>query len=244
MEKEEALKRFGLNDFEVKVYLELLKMGSSKANLVSKKVSWPRSTVYSILDSLAAKGLVSHVIKSGVKYFEAADPNNLLSILKEKEKYIEGILPELEKIRQTVKEKPKVEFFEGKAGIKSIMDDLIRTRRPVASFSSTKDILSLLQFYVPQFIKSRIKAGIKIKLLTEKTTETEELMKEKDKSELRETRFIPKIGSIPNTVYIYGNKVAILNTEVDNPFGVLIENENIAKTHKLLFEAIWEKTKY
>ena len=69
-------------------------------------------------------------------------------------------------------------------------------------------------------------------------------MKGKDKSELRETRFIPKLGEIPNTVYIYGNKVAILNTETDNSFGVLIENENIAKTHKLLFETIWERAKY
>jgi len=100
--------------------------------------------------------------------------------------------------------------------------------------------LELLQYYTPQFIKKRVNAGIKIKLLTEKTKETQELMKAKDKKELRKTRFIPKIEGFPNTMYIYGNKVAILDTNPDSPTGILIQNENVANTQRAIFETIWE----
>ena len=243
MNKEEALKHFGLNDIEINVYLELLRLGSTKVNALAKKARLPRTSAYNVLDSLVAKGLVSYVIKSGVKYFDAANPESLLAILKEKEKYLESVLPELEKIRGTVKEKPKIEVYEGKEGIKAVMNDLLRTRKPVLSFSSTKHIFDLLEFYTPQFIRQRVKAGIEIRLLTEKTKETEETLKNKDKKELRETRYLPKIGNIPNTVYVYGNKVALLNTNPDSPMGVLIENVEIANTQRLLFEIIWEKAK-
>ena len=243
MDKEDALRKFGLTEIETKVYLDLLRTGSAKVHILAQKTNLPRTTVYGILDSLISKGLVSHTIVSGVKLFQASEPEILLSILKEKEKYIENVLPELQKIKKSVKEKPKVEIYEGKEGIKSIMEDLIRTKKPVVSFSSTKDIFNLLNFYTPQFIKKRVKAGIKIRLLTEKTSTVGQVLKKKDKQELRETRFMPKIGEIPNTIYIYGNKIAMLNTHEENPFGVLIENNELAETQRLLFEIIWEKAK-
>ncbi len=241
MDKEEVLKLFGLDEYEIKVYLALLASGSAKVNQIAKKLGMPRTTVYRILDYLILKGLVSYVIKSGIKHFETADPKNLLSILKEKQKYIEDILPELEGMRASLKEKPEIEVYEGKEGIKSIMDDLINEEKTISAFSSTKDIFNLLQYYTPNFIKRRVKFGIHIKLITEKTEQTKKELKAKDRVELRETRFIPKIGQIPNTIYIYGNKVAILNTDIKNPQGILIQNKNFAETQKLLFDFIWDK---
>ncbi len=241
--KEQILKEYGLSDKEAKVYLAALQLGSSTAHQIAKKSSSIRTTTYDVLKSLIEKGLVSYVIKNRMKYFESADPSKLISILEEKKKKIERLLPELNELKQSATEKPKVELYEGKEGIKTIMQDLLKTKKPVVSFSNTHNILSLLKFFVPQFIEQRKKAGIRIRLLTEKSKETMQLMKKKDKTEKRETRFLPAIEKVPNTVYIYGKKVAILNTTEKEPVGILVENEDYANTMRILFEDFWKKAK-
>ena len=75
----EVLEKAGLTLGESKVYLSLLELGqSSITNIVTKsKVSTSKS--YDILNRLEEKGLVSHVIISGVKHFKAASPNKRVS---------------------------------------------------------------------------------------------------------------------------------------------------------------------
>ena len=79
--KEQILKEYGLSDNEIKVYLASLSLGTSKVNEISKKADLLRTTTYEVLKTLVEKGLVSYVIKSGVRYFEAAYPNKLINIL-------------------------------------------------------------------------------------------------------------------------------------------------------------------
>ncbi len=72
--KEEILRDLGLTEKEIKVYLTSLSLGQSTVNAIAKKSQLNRVTCYDILKYLKEKGLVSYVIKSGVKYFEAAEP--------------------------------------------------------------------------------------------------------------------------------------------------------------------------
>lgn len=95
----EKLKEIGMSEKEAKVYIILLKMGSSTASKISKKSNLNRVTTYSLLESLKNKGFVSYSIKSGVKYFESADPKTLLSSLKEKKENLKSVLPKLKKIQ-------------------------------------------------------------------------------------------------------------------------------------------------
>ena len=56
------------------------------------------SKIYEIMDKLIQKGLVSYIIKSGVKYFESAQPNRLLDYISEKEKKLEIQKEKIKKI--------------------------------------------------------------------------------------------------------------------------------------------------
>ena len=108
--KEEVLRDLGLSDKETQVYLTLLSFGQSAVNAIARKAKLNRVTTYDILKYLQEKGLVSYVVKSGVKYFEAAEPQKLLGDLQEKEDKVKSILPELEMLKQSLKEKPSIEF--------------------------------------------------------------------------------------------------------------------------------------
>jgi len=238
---EEALREFGLTDKEVRVYLASLKLGTALVQDIAKKAGTYRTYTYEILKSLKEKGLVSHAIKSGKQYFEVAEPEKLINILNEKKSKINKILPDLKNIYESIIEKPKIELYEGKEGLKTILDDLIKTKKEILVYSSTRKQQQLLQFYFPNYIKRRVKEKIKIKVLTEKSKETLELHK-KDKQELREMRFLPKGFEFPTATNIYGNKVAILSLEKE-PIGVIIEDEAIAKTQKMIFELMWKQAK-
>ena len=187
------------------------------------------------------KGLVSYVIKSGKQYFEVAEPEKLLNILREKESKISKILPDLKNIYKSVIEKPKIEFYEGKEGLKTILDDIIRIKEEILVYCSTKKQLQLLRFYFPNFIRRRIKERIKTKVITEKSKEALEIHS-KDKEELREMKFLPKDLEFPTSTNIYGNKVAILSLEKEI-VGVIIENENIANTQRNVFDLLWDIAK-
>ena len=112
------LEDIGLTKSEINVYLALLELGSSSTGKIVDKSGASSSKIYEILDRLMQKGLVSYVVKSGVKYFEAADPNRILDYVNEKEsrlikqkEKIKSLIPELELKRKISKYKSEEEVI-------------------------------------------------------------------------------------------------------------------------------------
>ena len=123
---EQVLQEIGLTQNEIKVYLALLDLGESKSGEILKKSGLNSGKIYEILDSLQKKGLVSFIIKSGVKYFSPADPKRVLDYLNEKRQSIikqeedfKNILPELLKKISLISPKSKIEIFTGIKGMKT-----------------------------------------------------------------------------------------------------------------------------
>src|SRR3989339_141543 len=99
---QETLRKIGLTEGEIKVYIALLELGSTTSGNIIKISGVSGSKVYEVLDRLVNKGLVNFIHKNQVKYFEAASPERILDYLEEKGKQIEDekiliqkIIPEL-----------------------------------------------------------------------------------------------------------------------------------------------------
>src|SRR3989338_3484937 len=108
---EKALIALGLTETESKVYLALLKRGSSLAGKVTKETGLHRRTVYDTIERLIEKGLASYIVTNNQRYFEAIDPERLMQILKEKESILLSHLPELKGLYKSTKEKKETLFF-------------------------------------------------------------------------------------------------------------------------------------
>lgn len=234
MDNEETLKvlqEFGLNEKEAKVYLASLELGLARVNEISKKTGIFRETTYGVIDSLMRKGLIGYVIKSGVKYFESADPEKLKSILKEKETLMNKALPYLESLQRLKTVKPKIELYEGKEGLKTVMDDILKTeRKEILGITSQKNLEKILKFYFPQFIKKRVRLGINIKLLIDKKPITTKLL---------EFKRLPKNFEIETSNYVYGDRIAMISSVQEEPVGMIIENREIADTQRKMFNLLW-----
>jgi sugar-specific transcriptional regulator TrmB len=132
------LKKLGLKEKEVKVYLAGLELGPNSIKNIAEKVKIPRPTVYEIVKKLEEKGLFVETKKGKKRVFVAQSPSQILRFLKIKKREIEEKEREFTRIVSILeakysREKEGIRIFQGKEGKKAIVE--------ILSLSPTPEIL-------------------------------------------------------------------------------------------------------
>jgi len=240
------LEKLGLSPNESKIYSALLEIGSSTADKISQKAGIHRRTIYDNIEKLLNKGLINFVISGNKKYFEATDPNKLKDILKEKKEKIEkqeqilkNILPELILSQKLSKDKQEVNVYKGKEGIKTILWDILRTRKPncVIGAHSRGEFMQILE----KFHNERIKLRIQNRMIFKK--EDIERAKKFNKMKFTEVRIMPIEYASPIAINIYDSKVGLLIRSTANPLGIMIKNKDTSDGFRTYFELLWSNCK-
>lgn len=240
-EYEQLMKDIGLSEKEAKVYLILLSLGPSTVNTIAERSDLIRTTTYDILKTLREKGLVASLVRNKILHFEAADPQKIIENLDAKKQKVQNALPDLRKLHQIVPQGPTLELYEGVEGIRTVWQDILKEGTPLSAISNYQSVFNTMKYFSPRFIQQRVQRKIPARLITEKTPGAIQTWKKNDKQELRETRFIPSLEHVKITEYIYGEKVAILATDPQNPLGILIRNKEFAEQQQILFELLWKQ---
>lgn len=239
------LEKIGLKEKEAKVYTALLKHGSSLANQLAKQTNILRSSIYDYLEILLNKGFITYTIKSGKKFFQAVAPQKILDNFQERKEQeeiaLKQIIPELTKLQDFSEKKAKVEIFEGKEGMKSAMSYILKEKpKEILVYGSSGVSYKLLPFFMEHWHKQRAKQKIKLKIIYNNTTETQERIKQGPKLKLTEVKFVPiKHFSLTGTM-IYNDKVLITMWNPETPLAILIDSKEINQEHKDNFEILWK----
>jgi HTH-type transcriptional regulator, sugar sensing transcriptional regulator len=234
------LKEIGFTDNEIRIYLELLKRSEALASELSEATGVNRTLTYQILSKLLKRGVVGYVIKNNTKYFKAAHPSKLLEFLKEKEKNVENMISELLTLAKPNQKSYSVELYEGKEGLKTVMNDIVKTKpKEWLDITSGLTIDVLPDFFMDNWEKRRTEAKIKARFLLNSTTGGKQRGKQLERLKLSEVRYLPKGLQSPSHIYVYGNKVGIALWAKEFPFSIVIESEEIAKRFKEFFEWFW-----
>ncbi|MFH1030557.1 MAG: helix-turn-helix domain-containing protein [bacterium] len=241
------LENIGLTEKEAKVYLAALELGPASIQALTKKSAIKRSTVYEMIKNLKKAGLMSETIKGKRRLFIAAEPETLKRIIKQKEKMLSEIMPELKSISNIGFTKPKVMYYEGREGIREIFWDTIKIKTGMAYWISIIDELTALvgEDFVYKYIEEKAKRGLWIKsiLITSKQPSNYKYLDPLTyERTLRKVRFTPKELDFSNTIAIYGNRVAIISTRKEG-FGFVVESEDYAKSMKVFYDLLWNISK-
>jgi len=242
------LGKIGLKEKEAKVYIALLKEGSSLANSLAKKTNILRSSIYDYLDVLLDKGFVSYTIISGKKYFQAVSPQKILDNFEEEkrreEETLKQIIPELSKLQGLAEKKAKVEVFEGKEGMKTVMSYILKEKpKEILIYGSSGVSYKLLPFFMEHWHKERIKLKIPIRIIYNQVKESRERIKKGPPLKLAKIRFFPiEDVSLTGTI-IYSNKALITIWNIEMPLAISIDSKDIAKNYKDNFEILWKTAK-
>ena len=245
MNIESNLEQLGLSKQEASIYISTLKLGNAKASEIAAKSTIKRGGVYYILTLLKEKGLVSEVIKSGVKYYSASSPQRMLDIIEEeryrKKEIVKSMILELKEMQEHSMQKPKIEIYEGYEGFKTIFSKLLEKENQEFKCYMSESILEYLPHFHEQFRKKRTANKIKIKTITQKTKKLEEI-KKLDKKELRETRFNDEILKDTEILhYILEDAIVIIKANKKEQMAIYIQDKNLAKLHQNIFENEWKK---
>jgi predicted DNA-binding transcriptional regulator len=240
-----ALQEFGLTEKEIRVYLKLLELGSATSGELMRALSLYSKTVYEILDRLIDKGLVSFVISSNIKHFEAENPEKFLDILseeeaqlKKREATIKEILPGLIAHRKLGREPQEATIYKGKNGLKSVFEDILKGKGEVLVFGGGGRFKATLGPYSDLWHKKRGKLGIPLRVLWNESlrSRTDYLKAFK----LIRVRFLPKEFDNPAPAMIYRDKVAIMIWS-ENPIATLLRSSEVASTFRSYFDTLWDK---
>src|SRR3989344_5211560 len=240
----EALRSIGLTENEIKIYLDLLKSGSSTAYDIGKRTGIYRVHVYDKLEQLMDKGLVTHVYSGAKKFFQATPPAKIQHYLEDRKKELElqeeavnSILPELEKMANLPKEDTFVEVFKGNEGLKYFLKDIIKVGKEVLITGiNDQKYQDALPTFMMQYFRDLKKNKIKERIITVKRKGV--FLFNKELAPTTIYRFLEATQFNPTNTFIYGNKVVIV-TWGSPVTAVMIKNNEIADTYRSHFEHLW-----
>ncbi len=233
----EILNQMGLEEDEIKVYLTLLKHGFSTATKITLDAHLQRTNTYRILESLIRKGLVSYILKNNIKYFSAASPQKLLEDQKKKQKDLEKLIPQLEKISSFEQQEFKAEIFEGKEGLIAVLKYILREKKDYVVLGEEGKFQEILPYFIPQLLRDVLHLNIHERILSKES--------KRGKIKLSKNsiiRYLPDTYFSPTMTVVFGSYTAIFDW--NEPFHVvLIKSHSTAQSYKNYFEALWKMAK-
>jgi HTH-type transcriptional regulator, sugar sensing transcriptional regulator len=234
-----VLEEIGLSKNEASIYLALLDLGSATATKIAERSKLHRTNVYDSLERLVKKGLVSYISKGETKYFTAAEPENFVGLLKQKEQNLADILPQLKLSRKLAEKKDSAHVYEGMAGIRAITEDILATipeKGEVLTFGNPKNVSDLMKSFIDLYHKRRMEKKItQIHIYNENSKDRIKLL---NAMPYTKAGYLPKEYDSPSSTTIYGNKVAFFIWS-EPPLGIVIESERMAESYRKYFQLLW-----
>ena len=250
MQIENTLKEIGLTGSEAKVYLASLKIGQSSKGKILSEWEVASSKIYTILEKLMKKGLVSMIIKNNVRFYSPAPLqrirdflNNKKKQIEEEERIIEKAIPLLTNL-QTVKNESIAEIFKGWNGLEtaysSILSKLQKNEDVLIIGASKGTNVEMTQNFFSKYSNLAKSKGINVKIIFNESSRKYVSDMEKELKIHFDKRFLSKSSSVEMAITLDYMAIVILKEE---PIIILIKDRETADSFITYFKALWEIAK-
>lgn len=243
----------GLQKPEIEVYLASLQAGSGPASIIAGIAGLNRVTTYEILKRLSKKGFIKIRAKQGsrTKYFIPEDLSEIKSKLEKRISHMENSVSTIDNVKDEFKalyrlseKKPLVLFYEGKEGVKSVLNDTLAQKpKELLSFASATWIhTEFNNGFLKEYWNNRVKNNIPCKCIVPRTEDALSFFtKERNQKEMRDPRFLsPTLYDFRNEIDIYNNTVNIISLVEGNEHSIIIRSKSIADSMRALFNSLWQ----
>lgn len=250
MDNLNILRQLNLSDKEIKVFTALISSGPSAVTVIARQAGIKRPSVYFVLSRLVEKGLVSRTQKDKKEVFQAEDPRILLGLVKSQiekmkslEKAVKELMPAFKNLALKKSHNPKFRIIEGKEGIWSLAEDTLKQKQDIFAVGSEEKLYKIYsQKRLEEYDLRRQMRFINLYILTEQYSGKiqEYLQNLQKKFAFIEYRFLPDGVKLDVYFLFYGNNAALVST-TDPVTGIIIEDQAITSTLKLMFNVLWKE---
>ena len=248
MELESWLARIGLTTSEVKVYLALMRLGSTTTGPLIDESGVSRSKIYHVLERLIRKGIVTVMVKAKTKQYNPADPGKFRTYLdsqhdafEQLEKDANTLIPEIETALRLAGVREEAEMYKGLEGVKAARDlslKVLKKGETIYVFGSDKVAQDAMPAYWAEYHKRRARKGIRGKYLMKEYSRPY-LDKVKRKGGLIDIRYIDVKG--PVYIDIFADYVITTIMVPGYYMAFLVKNRYVADYYKEWFEKLWSE---
>lgn len=238
---EQGLISLGLDSNEAKVYLSLLKLKSASVGEIAKDSSVHRRTVYDTIVRLLNKGYVTYVMKNDVRFYQTADVNRLIDMVKQREQILESILPKLNSMEDK-RVYESVAVYEGTNGLKSILRGALEFAKgsEIIGFGDTGEVSEMMPEFMAQWNAKRIREKIRIRRIFKKTEVVMNRVKRMGRIAMNESKFMPSQFKSSLGVWICRDRT-ILWFLKEKPLAIAIESSEVADGFREHFDFLWRQ---
>lgn len=246
---ETILEDIGLTKNEIKIYLALLKLGSTSTGAILKETKIHASKVYDGLERLADKGLVSHVIIANTKHFKAVNPDRLIDFVDNKKKNLQKqedemkkYIPELKALQEIGADDTEAEVFQGWKGMETVFNDGIKemgkgdTWYVLGAYAG--EDRERTNAFIQRVIMKCEQKKMKWKVIYNESAR--DTFQYEQKSAITKNRFLNQ--ETPATINIYKD-VTFIALWIKKPIAFRVRNQKVADSFKLYFNFMWKLAK-
>lgn len=247
----EELKKLGLNDKQITVYLSVLEQGKATHIAISRITKINRTTVYSVAKELAEKGLITEDLGGTTTYLVALPPQNVFTIVEkaekelfEKKKAAEAVSFELSKLVKLAKySAPKITFVDEKNLEQYLYKQTPIWNRSLMAYDRTwwgfqdKTFVKHYEAWIDWYWEKGVQGDMYVKLLSNESAEA--IKKKKFKNRI--IRFWKKSSDFTATMWVLGDHMVMINTSQRPHYLVEIHDKTLAHNMRELFRGMWEE---
>jgi sugar-specific transcriptional regulator TrmB len=240
MSIDQVLSQIGLHETEARFYLAALELGEAPVRDIAAKAGISRTNAYDVFSRLLEQKLVTQVGGAAGKTMlvAAEDPEQLSELLDARRRRLDVLLPELRSLHNRAG-KPRVRFFEGLDGIRTVLNETLAARsKQLLGILSMRDLYEVPgRAWMDDLVSRRIEAGVFLRVVRSPVKDIPNVWP-RSQSDLRDVRFAPADFVFTMTSYVYDENVALISSRREN-FAMTIESEEFAAMQRHLFEVLW-----
>jgi len=248
------LKKLGLDEKEIAIYLKLLQYGPNRASTLAYQVNLPRTTTQNILLRLEKDQIVTKSIIKNVYIFAAVHPDNLVHIVEMQKRQkdselnhiiedLKTITPELVSMMQSNKAMPNVRFYQGREGARKVLFDTLTSKTELKDFANIDAMFKHVKDINDEYVAEREKTDITKRSLLLNTPFAHEIYEKRGyspKSHKGYKWIDSNLYPFALEMNIYDGKISYITYVENNFVGVIIENEHIYKMHDSMWNMLWD----
>ncbi|MDP3770588.1 MAG: helix-turn-helix domain-containing protein [bacterium] len=238
----ETLTHAGVSEKEAHIYLAALELGEATVQQLAAHAQLKRTTMYPLIDALVKIGILQQTKRKKKTWYLAASPKYLVQRARESTAQLEHAQEILEQRQRIISPKPRVSFLYGSAGFKQIWDKILSSStKEYRIITTAEQFLDFVpeRYILDEIIGKKKQLNIHTKQLISDSPYARKIIA-KDIRENRESKILPAIYKLPFSTLITDTFVAFISPKFENMFFV-VENESFAKTHRSIFEILWNK---
>lgn len=247
----QTLEKLGFSPKEAEIYQAVLQAGKISHARLAKLTGINRSTVYAVVNTLSAKGLITEDLGGKITYVVARPADDLTLLIDKKEKELNK---EKQLVHQAIDElfeitkgqeyaPPKIRFIE-----EDQLEEFLYKQVTVWDKSMLQYDGTWWGFQDPSFVEHYEKwidwywqkgaaEGTKLKLLSNE--KAEELKKEK--FERRQVKFWSKSQDFSATTWVNGDYVIMIVTNKRPHYAVELYDKTLAHNNREVFKNLWDE---